>query len=102
MIQSIAASYVTQWQMFATSKTGAHLTLAYNMDSTWVASLLVLCACRSRSVRWGLSYNLYGDKLLGLNLFPQSVYQMREFIPAPCDAIEADANFRDCVVRHPR
>lgn len=28
---------------------------------------------------WGLSYNLYGDKLLNLNLFPQSVYQMREY-----------------------
>ncbi|KIP02118.1 hypothetical protein PHLGIDRAFT_112413 [Phlebiopsis gigantea 11061_1 CR5-6] len=57
---SIAASYVTQWQTFATSKTGAHLTLAYDMDSTW-----------------GLSYNLFGDKLLGLNLFPQSVYEMQ-------------------------
>ncbi|KAJ4001761.1 hypothetical protein F5050DRAFT_1721221 [Lentinula boryana] len=54
---SIAASYVTKWQTFATSTTGAHLTLDYNDESSW-----------------GLSYNLFGDKLLGLNLFPASVY----------------------------
>lgn len=57
---SIAASYVTQWRGFATSKTGAHLTLSYGNDASW-----------------GLAYNLYGDKLLGLNLFPQSVYEMQ-------------------------
>ena len=28
LVQSIAASYVTQWQQFATSSTGKHLTLA--------------------------------------------------------------------------
>lgn len=27
---------------------------------------------------WGLSYNLYADKLLKLNVFPDSVYQMRK------------------------
>ncbi|KAJ7765010.1 hypothetical protein DFH07DRAFT_371236 [Mycena maculata] len=54
---SIATSYVTQWQNFATSTTGAHLTLNYNNESSW-----------------GLSYNLFGDKLLGLGLFPASVY----------------------------
>ncbi|KAJ6515750.1 hypothetical protein C8R45DRAFT_217798 [Mycena sanguinolenta] len=54
---SIAASYVTQWQKFATSSTGPHLTLNYGNSSSW-----------------GLSYNLFGDKLLGLNLFPESVY----------------------------
>ncbi|KAJ7682669.1 DUF1793-domain-containing protein [Mycena polygramma] len=54
---AIAASYVSQWQNLSASTTGAHLTLAYgNSDS------------------WGLSYNLYGDKLLGLNLFPASIY----------------------------
>ncbi|KAF7966198.1 hypothetical protein HWV62_39706 [Athelia sp. TMB] len=53
---SIATSYVTQFQTLAASGAG-HLTLAYNQDATW-----------------GLTYNMYGDKLLGLNLFPTSLY----------------------------
>ncbi|KAG7096816.1 hypothetical protein E1B28_004225 [Marasmius oreades] len=57
---SIAADYVTRWQGFAKSKTGPHLTLAYNNDASW-----------------GLSYNLYSDKLLKLNLFPQSIYDLQ-------------------------
>lgn len=28
---------------------------------------------------WGLSYNLYADKLLKLNLFPASIYSMRKY-----------------------
>lgn len=56
----IASSYVTQWQTFATSKTGPHLTLAYGNDASW-----------------GLSYNLYADKLLGTNVFPSSVFDMQ-------------------------
>lgn len=55
-----AADYVTKWQALATATTGDHLTLKYGDDSTW-----------------GLSYNLYADKLLGLDLFPQSVYDMQ-------------------------
>lgn len=27
---------------------------------------------------WGLTYNLYADKLLKLNLFPASIYTMRK------------------------
>ncbi|KAI0052985.1 DUF1793-domain-containing protein [Auriscalpium vulgare] len=54
---SIAASYVQQWQELALSSDGSHLTLAYG-----------------NSTSWGLAYNLYADKLLGLNLFPQSIY----------------------------
>lgn len=54
---SIATSYVTQWQKFSASTTGAHLTLSYGDSSSW-----------------GLSYNLFGDKLLKLNLFPASIY----------------------------
>ena len=31
------------------------------------------------AIRWGLLYNLYADRLLGFNMFPQSVYETREF-----------------------
>ncbi|KAF8213809.1 DUF1793-domain-containing protein [Mycena galopus ATCC 62051] len=55
---SIAADYVTKWQVYAASKTGAHLTLDYNDDPSW-----------------GLVYNLFPDVYLKLNLFPQSVYE---------------------------
>ncbi|KAF8917882.1 hypothetical protein CPB85DRAFT_1558569, partial [Mucidula mucida] len=57
---AIAADYVAQWQMLSASDSGDHLTLAYGNSSSW-----------------GLSYNLYGDKLLGLNLFPASIYEMQ-------------------------
>ncbi|CDO71295.1 hypothetical protein BN946_scf184908.g52 [Trametes cinnabarina] len=57
---SIAASYVTQWQKFATASDGTHLTLSYGNSSSW-----------------GLSYNLYADKLLKTNLFPTSVYTIQ-------------------------
>ncbi|KAJ4478253.1 hypothetical protein J3R30DRAFT_2880603 [Lentinula aciculospora] len=57
---SIASSYASQWQTFATSSEGDHLTLDYGNDSSW-----------------GLSYNLYADKLLQLNLFPESIYTMQ-------------------------
>ncbi|KAH9938228.1 DUF1793-domain-containing protein [Fomitopsis serialis] len=57
---SIASSYVTQWQNFATSSDGTHLMLAYNNDSSW-----------------GLTYNMWADKLLKLNLIPDSVYEMQ-------------------------
>ncbi|KAK7060516.1 hypothetical protein VNI00_001281 [Paramarasmius palmivorus] len=57
---SIATDYVTRWQTFATSSSGNHLTLSYGDNNSW-----------------GLSYNLLADKLLKLNLFPASVYQMQ-------------------------
>ncbi|KAF5344089.1 hypothetical protein D9758_008834 [Tetrapyrgos nigripes] len=57
---SIASSFVSQWQDLAASSDGNHLTLAYGNTSSW-----------------GLSYNLYADKLLNLNLFPNSVYTMQ-------------------------
>ncbi|KAH8105922.1 DUF1793-domain-containing protein [Cristinia sonorae] len=57
---SIASSYVSQWQKFATASTGKHLTLAYGNDNSW-----------------GLSYNLFADKLLGTNVFPKSVFDMQ-------------------------
>ncbi|KAA1466346.1 DUF1793-domain-containing protein [Dentipellis sp. KUC8613] len=57
---SIASSYVQQWQNFALSSDGKHLTLSYGNSSSW-----------------GLSYNLYGDKLLKFNLFPQNIYNIQ-------------------------
>ncbi|KAL5535348.1 hypothetical protein ACEPAF_3442 [Sanghuangporus sanghuang] len=57
---SITSDYVSQWQGLATASTGDHLTLSYGNDSSW-----------------GLSYNLYADRLLKTNIFPQSVYDMQ-------------------------
>ncbi|KAJ4001755.1 hypothetical protein F5050DRAFT_1560073 [Lentinula boryana] len=57
---SIASSYVSQWQTLATSSAGNHLTLNYGNDSSW-----------------SLSYNMYADKLLQLDIFPESVYTMQ-------------------------
>ncbi|KAK1226441.1 hypothetical protein PQX77_010605 [Marasmius sp. AFHP31] len=57
---AIAKDYITQWQTLGKSAEGPHLTLNYGNSSTW-----------------GLSYNLYADKLLGFDLVPQSVYEMQ-------------------------
>lgn len=59
---SIAHSYITQWQTLgiAQDATPPHATLSYGMNQTW-----------------GLLYNLFGDKELGLDLIPQSVYDMQ-------------------------
>lgn len=59
---SIAHDYITEWQSLgiAMDADPPHTTLAYGMNDTH-----------------GLLYNLYGDKELGLNLVPQSVYDMQ-------------------------
>ncbi|KAG9006475.1 hypothetical protein FRB93_008603 [Tulasnella sp. JGI-2019a] len=57
---STAASYLSQFNNLAMDTTGRHLDLAYNSPATW-----------------GLTYNLYADKLLGLNLFPSSLYELQ-------------------------
>ncbi|KAH7098950.1 DUF1793-domain-containing protein [Auriculariales sp. MPI-PUGE-AT-0066] len=54
---AIAKDYVTRWQTLAMASGGEHLTLSYNDNASW-----------------GQAYNLWADKLLKLNLFPQSVY----------------------------
>ncbi|KKA18490.1 glutaminase, partial [Rasamsonia emersonii CBS 393.64] len=58
---SIAHDYITKWQTLgiAHDANPPHSTLAYGQNDTW-----------------GLLYNLYADKQLGLNLVPQSVYDM--------------------------
>ncbi|KAH7929420.1 DUF1793-domain-containing protein [Leucogyrophana mollusca] len=57
---AIVASYVPQILAFATAADGLHLDLSYGNDSSW-----------------GLSYNMYADKLLGTNVFDSSVYDMQ-------------------------
>ncbi|KAF9791272.1 hypothetical protein BJ322DRAFT_439174 [Thelephora terrestris] len=55
---SVSASFLTQWQNVALSLDKSHYTLSYRNDPSW-----------------SLLYNLYADRLLGLNVFPPSVYQ---------------------------
>ena len=31
------------------------------------------------TLSWGLTYNLYADKLLATNVFPSSIYDMRAY-----------------------
>ncbi|KAI0736168.1 hypothetical protein C8Q72DRAFT_241274 [Fomitopsis betulina] len=57
---SIASSYIDQWQTLGTTPDGKHLTLQYGNSSSW-----------------GIAYNLYADQLLGTNLVPSSVYDMQ-------------------------
>jgi len=49
----------------------------------WVQPIVsvagVTAVCSDVNIRWGLLYNLYADRLLGFNMFPQSVYETREF-----------------------
>lgn len=59
---SIAHDYINKWQQLAivTTANPPHTNLDYQDNTSH-----------------GLLYNLYGDKLLGLNLVPQSVYDMQ-------------------------
>ncbi|OBZ70065.1 hypothetical protein A0H81_09936 [Grifola frondosa] len=57
---TIAATYVREFQQLANSSDDKHLTLAYGNDSSW-----------------GLTYNLYADKLLNTAVFPESVFNMQ-------------------------
>lgn len=77
---SIAQDYITQWQNLAIAKDAnpPHTTLSYGDTASHgrftpffrvYQALLTLCA--------GLLYNLFADAQLGLNLVPQSVYQMQ-------------------------
>ncbi|EJD38420.1 DUF1793-domain-containing protein [Auricularia subglabra TFB-10046 SS5] len=57
---SLAKDMVTRWRALATSTDRSHLKLSYSDNASW-----------------GLVYNLYADKLLGLDLFPKDVYDMQ-------------------------
>ncbi|KAL4892899.1 hypothetical protein BDV59DRAFT_208050 [Aspergillus ambiguus] len=60
---TVAHNYMDQWQNLAINKEAdpPHATLNYGNDSTY-----------------GLLYNLYADRQLGLGLVPQSVYDMQD------------------------
>jgi len=53
-----ANSYLQTWQNVALSSDKSHYTLSYGNNPSW-----------------GLLYNLYADRLLGFNMFPQTVYE---------------------------
>lgn len=60
---NISHSYIAQWQQLAITYTGlgiAHTTLDYGQEKSY-----------------GLLYNLWPDRALGLDLVPQSVYAMQ-------------------------
>lgn len=64
---SIASDYIDQWQVYGIARDAnpPHTTLNYGANETH-----------------GLLYNLWCDQELGLNLVPQSVYEMQsEFYP---------------------
>jgi hypothetical protein len=60
---SIASDYISQWQTlgFALDATPPHATLSYGQNSSW-----------------GLLYNLFADRELGLGLVPQRVYDIQD------------------------
>ncbi len=59
---NIAQSYIKQWQVLgiAINANPPHTTLSYGINNTY-----------------GLLYNLFADRELGLSLVPQSVYNMQ-------------------------
>jgi hypothetical protein len=78
---SIASSYLKQWQVLGINSAASppHTNLAYQEpDSS------------------GLLYNLYGDKLLGLNFVPQSIYDMQSaFYPTVAQEFGVPLDTRD-------
>jgi hypothetical protein len=60
---SIAHDYIHKWQTlgFALNASPPHATLSYGQNATW-----------------GLLYNLFMDRELGLGLVPQSVYDIQD------------------------
>ncbi|BCS22855.1 glutaminase GtaA [Aspergillus puulaauensis] len=66
-LTNYAHDYIEAWQTLGIARSGAqsHTTLSYGSDDSH-----------------GLLYNLYADRELGLNLVPQSVYDMQsDFYP---------------------
>lgn len=59
--KSVANSYVPQFLELAMSKDGDHAVLNYGNDSSW-----------------STLYNLYADRLLNLNMFPETFLDMQD------------------------
>ncbi|PMD18325.1 DUF1793-domain-containing protein [Hyaloscypha hepaticicola] len=81
----IAHSYIGQWQEMAvvTDANPPHTNLDYQDDSSH-----------------GLLYNLYADRLLGLNLVPQSIYEMQSaFYPTVAQTYGVPLDTRSIVTK---
>lgn len=59
--QNVSESYIKQWVKFALSKDQTHTKLAYQDDDSW-----------------GTLYNLFGDRLLNLQLVPEKIYDVQD------------------------
>lgn len=57
---STATRFYAQWEEMAIDPSGRHTLLAYQWRSSW-----------------GLLYNIFPDKLLGLGIIPQNLYDMQ-------------------------
>lgn len=55
-----ATKYINKWEKFAVDPSEKHTLLAYEWRSSW-----------------GLLYNIYPDKLLGLGVVPAHIYEMQ-------------------------
>ena len=76
-----ASSYLSQWQVYGINSEASppHTNLAYQEPDSH-----------------GLLYNLYADKLLGLNFVPQSVYDMQSnFYPTVAQTYGVPLDTRD-------
>ncbi|EPQ25643.1 uncharacterized protein PFL1_06780 [Pseudozyma flocculosa PF-1] len=59
--RNVSTTYVKLWQGFALSKDKSHTKLAYQDDASW-----------------GTLYNLFGDRLLNLQLVPRKIYDIQD------------------------
>lgn len=102
-----ATDYINKWQQYAvvTGANPPHTNLDYQDDSSHGRR-----NDRARLMRLltniGLLYNLYGDRLLGLNLVPQSIYDMQStFYPTVAEEYGVPLDTRDvytkCTSRSP-
>jgi hypothetical protein len=62
-MKAVATSYAAKLTDLSYSSDKSHMMLTYGDNPSW-----------------GLMYNLYADKLLGTNVFPAAMYQMRRSI----------------------